>query len=330
MQAIPENGQLAQLQSPAKAAASAASPHRAAAAAMQAAGSSSQHVPAARRMLVDQRQKWQRITEWISRDSAEAAVASKDSSHAEAASARAIAGSSSAHSLDGPAAGNSVHRVRSPGMETIESVAELRYSLDTTLVDPEQHAMAQAAAAAAAAAVIAANSARHGHMVQTVAAHGLSPRRQQPQQHLQPVPAGFGQSAGGTNGLAPAQHAAVPVAAAYRDSVARMNAAGQAAGAAAADAVVDSSPEAGSVQAMQQQLLQEGQERHRAQQLAAQLQQQVQELLQQQVAANRSFQEQLQQAREEAAAEVHKAQQVRGDTLSSGAVTGTPVRLGLR
>lgn len=132
----------------------------AAAYAIEAEHTPTRQVPAARRMLVDQRQKWERITEWISHDSAEAAAVNKQSSSSsrgdDANSARATAGSSTSQAAavgDAAAAGSGAlqQSVLSPG--AIESVAELRYSLDTMLVDPEQHAMmAQTAAAAAAAA----------------------------------------------------------------------------------------------------------------------------------------------------------------------------------
>lgn len=321
LQAIPEAGQpKLHPQSPLRAAASAVSAGHAGAAAavMQGAASPSQHVPAARRMLVDQRQKWQRITEWISRDSAEAAAVSnhRSSSHAESGSARATAGSSDAQSIGDPVAA-SRHRMRSPGMETIESVAELRYSLDTTLVDPEQHAMAQAAAAAQ----MAAGAAWRNHT-----APAASPRAQQQQQQvapvvhaqqaLQPAEAGYQHNTGSNGYVAPAaaavattQAAAGAIPAIPATATAGSTAtAGAGAGADGQQHVLASA--AGSTHAMQQQLLQESQERHRAQQLAAQLQQQVQEMLQQQLDASRDFQQQLQQARDAAAAEVRTAQQV--------------------
>lgn len=120
-------------------------------------------------MLVDQQQKWQRITEWISHDSAEAAAFNRPSSSSRGASVstRATAGSS-----NGPAGDDALNAQHGPGLgpgcDTIEGFADLRYSLDTTLVDPEQHAVAQAAAAAAAA--------RQSRTAQTAAA---APRLQQ-------------------------------------------------------------------------------------------------------------------------------------------------------
>lgn len=78
---------------------------------------------------------------------------------------------------------------------------------------------------------------------------------------------------------------------------------------------VDQTSGAASVHALQQQLSLAGQERRKAEQTAAQLQQQVQDLLLQQQAASRSFQEQLQQAHEAAAAKLQAAQQVRGRLL---------------
>jgi len=49
-------------------------------------------LPAARRVLVDQRQKWRRISEWISRDSSEAAAVA---SRKEGSSTHTTAGNSS-------------------------------------------------------------------------------------------------------------------------------------------------------------------------------------------------------------------------------------------
>jgi hypothetical protein len=180
-------------------------------------------------------------------------------------------------------------RMHSPGMETIKSVAELRYSLDTTLVDPEQHAMAQAAAAAAAA-VAAASSVRPGTTELRMPAPVVRPLPMQQQQQAPlhvPVVAPAGSS----------EHAAVPGA----EPVAAV---------VPADGAAEELPGTASVLALQQQLLLAGQERRKAEQTADQLQQQVQDLLLQQQATSTSFQEQLQQAREAAAAELQAAQQV--------------------
>jgi hypothetical protein len=204
-------------------------------------------------------------------------------------------------------------------METIESVAELRYSLDTTLIDPEQHAIAQAAAAAAAAAVLAA-SPRRGHTVQTVDALGLQLQDQQLLQLQQQQQALLMQQTAPQvqqQQEAVLEQATAPQVQQQGVEVVRSSvvpAAGeQTADAAArtalpADSRID--PAALNVQVLQQMLLQEGQARQQAQQLASQLQQQVHDLLQQQLNATKLFDEQLQQARANAAAEVQVAQQV--------------------
>jgi hypothetical protein len=96
-------------------------------------------LPAARRVLVDQRQKWQRISEWITRDSNEAAAVA---SRKEVASTNSTAGNSS----------TSLHQAltgvqRQPLLQIttaappeeddhgIISVTELRYSLDTAVIE---------------------------------------------------------------------------------------------------------------------------------------------------------------------------------------------------
>jgi hypothetical protein len=277
-------------------------------------------------MLVDQRQKWQRITEWISHDSAEAAAASKGSSstsHVGSAINRTTAGSTAGQ--DAYAAGSiaQAQQLRSPGMETIESVAELRYSLDTTLIDPEQHAMAQAAAAAAAAAVLAA-SPRRGNTVQTVDALGFPLQEQQRQQQQAVL---MQQTAPQVQQQQQQQQQAVLMQATapqlQQQGVEQVHgersSAVPAAGAQTADAAAPAALAAGSsmdpaapdVHVLQQMLVQEGQARQQAQQLAMQLQQQVHDLLQQQVNATKLFDYQLQQVRAAAAAEVQAAQQVR-------------------
>lgn len=264
---------------------------------------------------MDQRQKWQRITEWIAHDSTQAAAVSKqDSSHGGSTSARATAGSSSGHLQEDQVPGTSAHayRVLSPGMEAIESVAELRYSLDTTLVDLEQHAMVQAAAAAAAAAVLAAGPARQ--TVLPAAAAGAGPGPQQQQQPLLPI-SSMQQAAQAVQlqqQQQPAEATAFQPAPVGEISITTLAAPAAAEVPALPHSASDSSAMAAQqLLALQHQLLQEGQQRQQAQQLAAQLQQQVQDLLQQQEAAGRSFQQQLQQVREAAAADLQLAQQVR-------------------
>jgi hypothetical protein len=193
-------------------------------------------------------------------------------------------------------------------METIESVAELRYSLDTTLVDPEQHAMAQAAAAAQ----LAAGAAWRQHGAPAVDPRALQQQQSVPavqaQQPLRAVEAGYQPDTGSNGCVASAAAAAIATQDAAGAILAMPSTALAGAGADGQQHIVASA--AGPTHLVQQQLLQESQERQRAQQLAAQLQQQVQELQQQQLDASRDFQHQLQQARDAAAAELHIARQV--------------------
>lgn len=108
-----------------------------------------QHVPAARRVLVDQQQKWQRISDWISRDSAEATVAGGSSKAASASSSRhtsqsaALAGvvrssrdEGNAESLpnDMPRQSQQLGR---PDASPVASIPDLRYSLDTAMMELE-------------------------------------------------------------------------------------------------------------------------------------------------------------------------------------------------
>lgn len=104
-----------------------------------------QHVPAARRVLVDQQQKWQRISDWISRDSAAAATASGSQSATEgtshiATSAKSATGGAIDRSSDvGEAAGEHLgrHSLLGPDADTITSIADVRYSLETAMMELE-------------------------------------------------------------------------------------------------------------------------------------------------------------------------------------------------
>lgn len=94
-------------------------------------------LPAARRVLVDQRQKWQRISEWISRDSSEAAAVG---SHKAGSSSNADNSFASQHKAGTAAQGHAGPQIATAAPpeedgQGMVSVTELRYSLDTAVME---------------------------------------------------------------------------------------------------------------------------------------------------------------------------------------------------